>query len=102
MGKNGGVSNVTVNAFDFKPVSGSLHHAMFGTADFVFEGDHVLDVMYPKMNGFEVCRLLRESGFESPIIMLTAKDEGSDIVQGLNLGADDYVTKPFGVRELIA
>jgi DNA-binding response OmpR family regulator len=58
----------------------------------------VLDVMLPKMNGFEVCRLLRESGFESPIIMLTAKDEESDIVQGLNLGADDYVAPAYTVN----
>lgn len=62
----------------------------------------LLDVMLPRMNGFEVCRLLREEGFESPIIMLTAKDQEQDIVQGLNLGADDYVTKPFGIKELLA
>ena len=62
----------------------------------------VLDVMLPKMNGFEVCRRLREEGFANPIIMLTAKDQESDIVQGLNLGADDYVTKPFSIRELLA
>lgn len=62
----------------------------------------VLDIMLPKMNGFEVCRLLREEGIECPIIILTAKDQEEDIVRGLNLGADDYVTKPFGIKELIA
>jgi DNA-binding response OmpR family regulator len=62
----------------------------------------LLDVMLPKVNGYEVCRLLREEGLDVPVIMLTAKDQESDIVLGLNLGADDYVTKPFSVRELMA
>jgi len=62
----------------------------------------LLDVMLPKVNGYEVCRLLREEGLDVPILMLTAKDQESDIVLGLNLGADDYVTKPFSVRELLA
>jgi len=52
----------------------------------------VLDIMLPKINGYEVCRLIRKEGLEMPIIMLTAKGEESDIVLGLNLGADDYVT----------
>ena len=62
----------------------------------------VLDIMLPKVNGYEVCRVLREEGIETPIIMLTAKGEESDVVLGLNLGADDYMTKPFSVRELLA
>lgn len=62
----------------------------------------LLDIMLPLMNGYEVCRLIREEELEMPIIMLTAKGEESDIVLGLNIGADDYVTKPFGVRELLA
>jgi DNA-binding response OmpR family regulator len=62
----------------------------------------VLDIMIPKLNGFELCRLLRAEGVETPVIMLTAKGEESDIVLGLNLGADDYVTKPFSIRELLA
>jgi DNA-binding response OmpR family regulator len=62
----------------------------------------VLDIMLPKMNGYEICRLLREEGLEMPIIMLTAKGEESDIILGLNIGADDYVTKPFSIRELLA
>ncbi|MGD0078614.1 MAG: response regulator transcription factor [Sedimentisphaerales bacterium] len=62
----------------------------------------LLDIMLPKVNGYEICRLLREAKLEMPIIMLTAKGEESDIVLGLNLGADDYVTKPFSIKELLA
>jgi DNA-binding response OmpR family regulator len=62
----------------------------------------VLDIMMPKINGYEVCRLLRAEGLETPIIMLTAKGEESDVVLGLNIGADDYVTKPFSIKELLA
>jgi DNA-binding response OmpR family regulator len=62
----------------------------------------VLDIMLPKINGYELCRLVREQKLEMPIIMLTAKGEESDVVLGLNLGADDYVTKPFSIRELLA
>ena len=62
----------------------------------------VLDIMLPKVNGYEVCRLLRKEGLETPIIMLTAKGQEADVVLGLNLGADDYVTKPFSIRELLA
>ncbi len=62
----------------------------------------VLDVMLPGKNGLDVCRELRSRGFDAPIIMLTAKSEEIDRVVGLEIGADDYVTKPFGVRELLA
>jgi DNA-binding response OmpR family regulator len=62
----------------------------------------VLDIMLPKINGYEVCRLIRKENLDMPIIMLTAKGEESDIVLGLNLGADDYVTKPFSIKELLA
>ena len=62
----------------------------------------LLDIMLPKINGYEICRLLREEKLDMPIIMLTAKGEESDIVLGLNLGADDYVTKPFSIKELMA
>jgi len=58
--------------------------------------------MLPKINGYEICRLVRAQKLEMPIIMLTAKGEESDIILGLNLGADDYVTKPFSPRELQA
>jgi DNA-binding response OmpR family regulator len=62
----------------------------------------ILDIMLPKINGYEICRLLRAEKLEIPIIMLTAKGEESDIILGLNLGADDYVTKPFSIKELLA
>ncbi len=62
----------------------------------------ILDIMLPKINGYEVCSLIREKNLEMPIIMLTAKDEESDILLGLNVGADDYVTKPFSIRVLLA
>ena len=62
----------------------------------------ILDIMLPKINGYEICRLIREQNLDMPIIMLTAKGEESDIVLGLNLGADDYVTKPFSIKELLS
>jgi DNA-binding response OmpR family regulator len=62
----------------------------------------ILDIMLPKINGYEICRLVRKENIPTPIIMLTAKGEESDIVLGLNLGADDYVTKPFSIKELLA
>lgn len=62
----------------------------------------LLDVMLPHMSGFDVCRKAREKGIATPVIFLTAKGEEIDKVLGLELGADDYITKPFGVRELLA
>ena len=62
----------------------------------------VLDVMMPKMSGYDVCRELRAKGARVPVLLLTAKGEEIDKVVGLKLGADDYVTKPFGVQELLA
>ena len=62
----------------------------------------VLDVMLPRRNGFEVCRALRERGNQTPVIMLTARGHVADKVAGLKLGADDYVTKPFEMVELLA
>ena len=62
----------------------------------------LLDIMLPKMDGLEVCRRIREAGFTVPILMLTAKSQEIDIVRGLEVGADDYITKPFSVRELLA
>ncbi len=62
----------------------------------------LLDVMLPEMDGFEVCRRVRESGSLVPIIMLTAREEEADKVLGLDLGADDYITKPFSMAELVA
>lgn len=62
----------------------------------------VLDIMLPKLDGFEVCRRLRSSGSTAAILMLTARDEDIDKILGLELGADDYLTKPFNPRELVA
>jgi len=62
----------------------------------------VLDLMLPRMSGYEVCRKLRADGVQTPILMLTARGEEADRILGLDLGADDYVTKPFSVRELMA
>jgi two-component system alkaline phosphatase synthesis response regulator PhoP len=62
----------------------------------------VLDIMLPRLSGLEVCKTLRGEGFEGPIIMLTARGQEIDKVVGLELGADDYVTKPFSIRELLA
>jgi two-component system alkaline phosphatase synthesis response regulator PhoP len=62
----------------------------------------ILDVMLPLMDGFEVCKRIRKEGITSPVMMLTVKDEEVDKVLGLELGADDYVTKPFSVKELLA
>lgn len=62
----------------------------------------LLDVMLPGLNGFEVCRILRERGVTSPILMLTARDDVDDRVRGLDVGADDYLAKPFAFKELLA
>ncbi len=77
--------------------NGGLEMAMRGDADLI-----LLDIMMPGMNGYDVCRRLREAGNATPVIMLTAKGEEIDKVLGLELGADDYITKPVGVRELLA
>lgn len=74
-----------------------LEQALKGSADVI-----LLDIMLPKVNGFEICRAMRESGSDVPIIMLTARGQEEDVILGLNLGADDYVVKPFRIRELIA
>jgi two-component system alkaline phosphatase synthesis response regulator PhoP len=62
----------------------------------------ILDVMLPRLSGLEVCKSLRGEGWEGPILMLTARGQEIDKVVGLELGADDYVTKPFSIRELLA
>ncbi len=62
----------------------------------------LLDIMLPEINGFDLCRRLRKDGLAIPIIMLTAKNQESDIVLGLNVGADDYVTKPFSIDVVLA
>lgn len=62
----------------------------------------LLDVMLPEKNGYEICNELRNRHMNVPIIMITAKDEEQDVIRGLNVGADDYVTKPFSIKELMA
>ena len=72
----------------------------------LFESSHpdliLLDVMLPYLNGFDVCRQIRETDILTPIIMLTAREEETDKVMGLEIGADDYITKPFSLREVTA
>ena len=71
----------------------------------ILEGDYdliILDVMMPKLSGFDICRTVRSKNIDTPIILLTAKGEEIDKVLGLELGADDYITKPFSLRELLA
>lgn len=74
-----------------------LYYALTGVYDVI-----ILDVMMPKMNGFEVLKTLRNKKITTPVIMLTAKSDVSDKIDGLNLGADDYVAKPFNTEELVA
>ena len=74
-----------------------LDAALAGGADVM-----LLDVMLPGVNGFEICRAVRRHGLDVPILMLTAKGQEDDVVLGLNLGADDYITKPFRPAELLA
>ena len=74
-----------------------LRQALSASPDLI-----LLDVMLPKMNGFDVCKALREKGSNVPVIILTAREEESDKVLGLEIGADDYITKPFSMRELVA
>jgi DNA-binding response OmpR family regulator len=62
----------------------------------------ILDIMLPKMDGFTLCKKLRDQGNRTPVLMLTARGEEPDKVQGLDYGADDYVTKPFSLPELLA
>lgn len=62
----------------------------------------LLDIMLPNVNGYEICRVIRAEKLDFPIIMLTAKGQEADIIRGLELGADDYLTKPFSIRELLA
>jgi DNA-binding response OmpR family regulator len=74
-----------------------LDAAVNGQVDLI-----LLDVMLPKINGYEICRAVRAQGIDVPIVMLTARGQEQDVILGLNLGADDYVTKPFRSGELVA
>ncbi len=91
----------------FEPQGIALHHAGGGAAGLaaVSQGSFdalFLDVMMPGMDGLEVLRRLRDSGSKAPVLMLTARGDEADRVVGLELGADDYVAKPFSPRELLA
>jgi len=92
--------NFTFKGYRVKTASdgeSGLNEALNSKPDLI-----LLDIMLPKINGYEICRLIRAEGLDVPIIMLTAKGQESDIILGLNLGADDYVTKPFNIHELLA
>ena len=74
-----------------------LRKAIDGRPDLI-----ILDIMLPKVNGYEICQTLRKNGIATPVIFLSAKNREIDKVAGLDLGGDDYITKPFGLRELLA
>lgn len=98
---------VDILAFNLKREGYEVVTAMDGAAGLALALEEdpdliLLDLMLPKMDGFEVCRRLREQGRTTPVIMLTAREEETDKVLGLELGADDYITKPFSMRELLA
>lgn len=86
----------------FRTLAAADGHTALETVSRERPGLLVLDVMLPGLDGFEVCRRLRAQGNPIPIIMLTARDEDIDKILGLELGADDYLTKPFNPRELVA
>ena len=73
-----------------------LEKALHGNYDLI-----ILDIMLPRLDGFAICDAIRHHSREQPLIMLTAKTTDEDIITGLTLGADDYVAKPFSVRELV-
>lgn len=92
--------NLSQEGYDTKAVEhggDGLRTAQQESFDLIF-----LDIMLPGMNGFEVLTKLRQQGNRTPIIILTARNAEEEVVQGLKLGADDYITKPFGVAELLA
>lgn len=92
--------NFTIKGFNVtvaREGQSGLKAAMAGEADLI-----ILDVMLPQINGFEICSRVRERKIDTPIIMLTAKGREEDVIMGLSLGADDYVIKPFSIKELLA
>jgi DNA-binding response OmpR family regulator len=92
--------DLTRHGYDVRVVGDGEEAVRLGTAE---AWDLILlDVMLPKKDGFEVCQELREAGLQTPVIMLTARTHEAEKVMGLDLGADDYVTKPFSPRELRA
>ncbi len=92
--------NLTQEGYETEVVGNGaegLHRAVHESYAVIF-----LDLMLPGMNGFEVLQKLRQHGVKTPVIILTARNAEEEVVQGLRLGADDYITKPFGVAELLA
>lgn len=91
--------NLTQEGYDTKVIdhgSDGLQAALHQPFDLI-----ILDIMLPGMNGFEILSRLRQKGIKTPVIILTARNAEEEIVQGLKYGADDYITKPFGVAELL-
>lgn len=73
--------------------------------DYILSGDYdiiILDILLPKLDGYEVCKIIRDKGIKTPVLMLTAKGTIQDKVKGLDIGADDYLVKPFEIEELLA
>ena len=98
--REGIVDALTYQGFDVSAAERgdeALSKAIMNKPDLI-----LLDIMLPKLNGLDVCENLRENGIKSPIIFLSAKGRESDRVKGLEKGADDYITKPFSIKELIA
>lgn len=92
--------NLTLEGYDTTVIdhgSQGLQVALHRKFDLI-----ILDIMLPGMNGFEVLSKLRQAGVRTPVIILTARNAEEEVVQGLKCGADDYITKPFGVAELLA
>ena len=91
--------NLELEGYDVEAVSNGLEAVKtFSSQRFTLI---ILDVMMPEMNGFEVCEKIRLSDSETPILFLTAKDTSQDKINGLKIGADDYLTKPFNLEELL-
>jgi len=91
--------------FEIEGYEVSLAHDGEAGLNQILSGAHdliILDVMLPKISGFDVCKTARQKGIETPVIMVTARGEEYDKVRGLDFGADDYVTKPFSLIELLA
>ncbi len=73
--------------------------------DYILSGDYdiiILDILLPKVDGYDVCKIIRDKGIKTPVLMLTAKGTIQDKVKGLDIGADDYLVKPFDIEELLA
>ena len=99
------LANTLKRILDFENYDVDIAYDGLQALEHVYDTEYdviILDVMMPKMDGFQVAKTLREQGYSTPILMLTAKAEIDDRVSGLDSGADDYLTKPFQVKELLA